>query len=117
MGILQKIEADLSIIWRLFTDCVYAVFTAEENAIMADCLELFKAEGVAIQNASPGLSTKEFIALLVATAVPKLTADLAGLGVAAYTAIAATIAHDLGTLDGGGNAGTLTSGVDTTPAS
>ena len=65
-----------------------------------------------IQNASPGLNTKEFIALLVATAVPKLTADLAGLGVAAYTAIAATIAHDLGTLDAGGNQGN----VNTTPS-
>ena len=112
-GILATITGDLKLIWKLFSDCFVAVFSAEVNALMLDATNLFKAEGIALQNAQPGLNTKEFIALLVETAVPLLAADLAGLGTAAYTAIAATIAADLKTPDAGGNAGTLPGGVQT----
>lgn len=108
MSLLTTIEGDLKLVWTLFTDCLKAILTAEENALWIDAVNLFKAEGVAIQNAQPGINTKEFIALLMSTAVPQLTGDLAGLGVAAYTAIAATVAKDLGTLDEGGNAGVVT---------
>ena len=107
MRILATIEQDLKLVWQYFSDIVYAVWQAEKQVLMVDATNLFKAEAVALQNAQPGLPTKEFIALLIATAVPQLTGDLAGLGVAAYTAIAATVAADLNISDTGGNAGNV----------
>jgi hypothetical protein len=107
MSVLTTIETDLKLVWKLFSDIVYAVWTAEKNALLVDATTLMKAEGVAIQNAQPGIGTKAFIELLITTATPLLVGDLATIGVAGITAVAATIAEDLGIPDAGGNAGVL----------
>lgn len=111
MSILTTIEGDLKLVWQYFSQIVYAVWTAEKQVLMVDATNLFKAEGIAIQNAQPGIGTKAFIELLISTAVPQLIGDLEGLGVAAYTAIAATVAADLNIPDAGGNAGIVTTGA------
>ena len=107
MGILATIEKDLKLVWQLFSDIVYAVFKAEESVLMVDATNIFKAEAIAIQNAQPGMPAKEFIALLISTATPLLVGDLAGLEYTAISTIASVVAHDLGVLTNGGNAGNV----------
>lgn len=115
--ILKDVNGFFKFIGRVFGDIINALWTTDKQMIMTDATNLLHAEGVAIQNAQPGINTKDFIALLVSTGAPLLVGDLVALGVADQHIIASTIAVDLKIADGGGNAGVVTTGdgASTTP--
>ena len=113
--ILKDAEGVFLFIGHLFIDIVNALWAADKQILQADLTNLLHAEGVAIQNATPGISTLALAQQLIAVGVPLLTGDLAALGHADVVVVAGVIAKDLKTLDGGGNAGVVT-GSATEPA-
>lgn len=98
--VLESIGAE---IWSI----LQRVFTAEEAAIMTQLYGMLKNDAVQLQNAQPGISSKDAEGILKNNA----TAALTGLGATlAYTAIITVVGavlHDLGFQDNSGNAGTV----------
>lgn len=82
-----------------------SVFSAEEQQIMTQLGVLLKNEAVALQNAQPGIDSKQMGTLLESTAI----SSLAGIGAQlAYTGIVTTIGtvmKQLNVQDAQGNAG------------
>lgn len=98
--ILEAIGAE---IWSI----MQRVFTAEEAVIMSQLYNMLKNDAVALQNAQPGISSKDAEGILKTNA----QAALGTLGATlAYTAIVTTVGavmHDLGFGDNTGNAGVV----------
>lgn len=98
--VLEQIGAE---IWSIFQ----RVFSAEEAAIMTQLYGMLKNDAVSLQNAQPGISSKDAESILKTNA----EAALLGLGsTLAYTAIVTVVGavmHDLGFTDNTGNAGNV----------
>ena len=98
--VLESVGAE---IWSI----LQRVFTAEEAVIMSQLYNMLKNDATALQNAQPGISSKDAEGILKSNA----TAALAGMGAQlAYTAIITTVGavlHDLKFPDTAGNAGNV----------
>ena len=105
--IIADIEAELSKIVKTIGDVINAVVSAEESQIMTDFIPTLKQLAISIQDTSPGLPAKDFIAELVAAAISILEQEGITLAHTALTIAAATVAHDLGIGDQTGNQGTV----------
>lgn len=103
----NNIKQIFSYIWTEFCHIVHDVFEAEEKVLMAKAFDILRAEAVTLQNAQPGISSKDMETQLKQTA----ESQLAGLGInLVYTAIVTvigTVMHDLGVKDTLGNAGVV----------
>lgn len=108
-AVWAKIKPVLEAIGAEIWSIMQRVFTAEEAAIMTQLYNMLHADAVSLQNAQPGISSKDAEGILKTNA----SAALAGLGATlAYTAIVTTVGavmHDLGFTDNAGNAGVVTS--------
>lgn len=106
-AVWAKIKPVLEAIGAEIWSIMQRVFTAEEAAIMTQLYNMLHADAVFLQNAQPGISSKDAEGILKTNA----SAALAGLGATlAYTAIVTTVGavmHDLGFTDNAGNAGVV----------
>ncbi len=107
MGILKKLLEALGQMFTHFWQAVLAVFSAEEQQIMADALPILQKIAVTIQNEQPGLNAQNFIPALVAAAIPVLAQEGLVLVHTAVSTVAATVAHDLNIPDTTGNQGVV----------
>lgn len=107
MIVIQKIEAEALVVGKEFWKIVKNVFKAEEQVIMEQLGNMLKNDAISLQNAQPGINSKDAELILKNNA----EAALATLGAnLAYTGILTTIGtvmHDLGFPDTTGNAGTV----------
>ena len=76
---------------------------------MTELYTLLKQAAVDLQNTTPGMAAKDFMAELSGQAVTILAGMGKTLALTAITATVATVCHDLGVQDNGGNAGNVTS--------
>lgn len=109
-AVWSKIKPILEAIGAEIWSIMQRVFTAEEAAIMSQLYGMLKNDAVELQNAQPGISSKDAEGILKANAI----AALAALGATlAYTGIVTTVGavmHDLGFTDQTGNAGVINNG-------
>ena len=98
--ILEAIGAE---IWSI----MQRVFSAEEAVIMSDLYTMLKNDAVSLQNAQPGISSKDAEGILKANATTALGTLGASLAYTAIVTVVGCVMHDLGFTDTTGNAGNV----------
>ena len=106
-ALIAKIEPMLEAVGKEFWSVVQAVFTAEESVVMAELAGMLKDDAVSLQNAQPGISSKDMMGLLEANAMTHLAKLGVELPFTAIVTVIGTIMHDLSVPDNTGNAGVV----------
>ena len=109
-AIWAKIKPVLEAIGAEIWSIMQRVFTAEEAVIMSDLYTMLKNDAVALQNAQPGISSKDAEGILKTNATTALGTLGASLAYTAIITVVGAVMHDLGFTDTTGNAGTVTTG-------
>ena len=112
--IWSKIKPILEAIGAEIWSIMQRVFTAEEAVIMSQLYTMLKNDAVNLQNAQPGISSKDAEGILKANAMTALGGLGASLAYTAIITVVGAVLHDLGFSDNGGNAGFVTSTSATT---
>lgn len=99
-GALEKFGTE---IWHV----VQEVFKAEEQVIMAQLFTMLKNDAISLQNAQPGISSKDMESVLKANAQTALVSLGATLAYTGVITVIGTVMHDLSVQDSTGNAGNV----------
>lgn len=106
---VAKVEPIVQNFGREIWHIVVQVFQAEEQVIMAQLFTMLRNDAVALQNAQPGISSKDMGKILEANAQTALAQMSATLAYTAIITTVGTVMHDLSVPDNTGNAGNVTS--------
>lgn len=98
--ILESIDSE---IWSILK----RVFAAEETIIMTQLYTMLKADAVSLQNAQPGISSKDAEGILKTNAETALVGLGAQLAYTAIITVVGAVLHDLNFPDSAGNAGVV----------
>lgn len=118
MSIGKVLVDDLEVVWAKIKPILEAigaeiwsilqrVFTAEEAVIMTQLYGMLKNDAVALQNAQPGISSKDAEGILKTNAESALVGLGASLAYTAIITVVGAVLHDLKFTDIQGNQGNV----------